>query len=148
MKNPASPRPAAKQLSRCGPAINFTWLSIPPHPPILNRNSGAIRTRTTPDIGVQVFAHISEDVGGLRDPIVVMASQNDELLSLSSMINQSATRFGAVIPQHALTASSKATLKDARFAAHIWSSNHMIAFRSSEVTGYLNAFETTTPEAR
>jgi len=116
--------------------------------PIPNRNSGAIRTDTAPEIGVQVLAHISEDVGGLRDPIVVMASQNDELLSLSGMINRSATRFGAVIPQHALTASSKATLKDARFAAHIWSSNHMIAFRSSEMIGYLNAFETTTPEAR
>ncbi|MEH6644737.1 alpha/beta hydrolase [Sulfitobacter sp.] len=102
----------------------------------------------SPDIDVQVFAQLSTDMGELPDPFIVIASKNDKLLSLSGVINGSKARVGGVISKDALPASSKATLVGASFATDVWSSNHMTAFRSPEMIRYLNAFETTMPEAR
>ncbi|MEP1765412.1 MAG: alpha/beta fold hydrolase [Sulfitobacter sp.] len=100
-----------------------------------------------PDIDVDVFAQLSEDMGGLPQPFAIIASQNDQLLSLSGVVNGSVARVGSLTPQEDLL-RSQATLVSADFATEIWSSNHMTAFRSPEMITYLSAFEARLADTR
>jgi len=100
-----------------------------------------------PDIDVDVFTQLSNDMGGLPQPFVVVASQNDQLLNLSGVVNGSAARVGSLSAQKEL-AFNDATLVSADFATEVWSSNHMTAFRSPAMIEYLSAYETSLADTR
>ncbi|KEJ88110.1 DUF900 domain containing protein [Sulfitobacter donghicola DSW-25 = KCTC 12864 = JCM 14565] len=101
----------------------------------------------SPDIDVDVFAQASKDMGGLPQPFVVIAAENDKLLSLSGVLNGSKARLGAVKTAADLE-GTEATVVSADFATDLWSSNHMTAFRSPQMIGYLQAIEQNLTEQK
>jgi len=94
----------------------------------------------SPDIDLDVFAQMTTDMGGLPQPFIIVSSKEDKLLGISDIVNGSVERLGQV-SSDSETPSQGATLISADFAADVFSSNHMTAFRSPEMIEYLSAYE-------
>lgn len=110
------------------------------------RKLGAVAL-ISPDIDLNVFEQQIIDMGGLPQPFILVASENDRMLNLSGVLNSSEARLGEISKTDALSGTN-ATVVSSSFATQVWSANHTTAFTSPEMIHYLSAFNPADNEIR